>query len=371
MGFGVITPYKQQLKVLRDRFVHNLGSTKAMDIEFNTVDGFQGREVDILILSTVRASGQDSNNKGKRTNIYSGHIGFVADVRRMNVALTRAKFSLWIVGNASTLQQNSHWGALLENARDRDVVFPIKRPYVFQGDHPRVGHGLDKISGNPSSSRMMSIDQDSSKELDSAQRVLSSSSLGQSNQRNDDERVGKHEKHGGLGFGVETNHPITPPQYRMLEETTQGMQGTTPPQCNDGSDKSGASIANGDLQRIENDGQDKDKKNHSGLQRQGSRRQEGKGDDAINASPGMEQPSILIAANAHKERQKDHDNQKRNSKPVEREAPADKIQRSDSLKLKTKVSRPKTDRIVLSVNYKNSQIYISSFSARSRGFQHN
>lgn len=344
MGFGVITPYKQQLKVLRDRFVHNLGSTKAMDIEFNTVDGFQGREVDILILSTVRASGQDSNNKGKRNNISSGHIGFVADVRRMNVALTRAKFSLWIVGNASTLQQNSHWGALLENAKDRDVVFPIKRPYVFQGDHPRVGHGLDKISGNPSSSRMMSIDKDSSEELDNAQRVLSSSSLGQSNQRNDVERVGKHEKHGGLGFGVETNHSITPPQCRMLEEITQGMQGTTPPQCNDGSDKSGASIANGDLQRIENDEQDKGKKNHSGLQRQVSRtpgNTRRQGDDAINASPVMEQPSILIAANAHKESQKDHDNQKRNSKSVEREAPADKIQRSDSLKLKIKVSRPK------------------------------
>ena len=221
---------------------------------------------------------------------------------------------------------------------------------------------------------MMSIDQVSSEEPDNAQRLLSSSSLGQSNQRNDGERVGKYEKHDDLGFGVETNHSITPPQYRMLEEMTQGMQGTTPSQCNDGGNKSGASVANGDLQRIENDGQDKDKKNHSGLQRQGSRTRGNtrrQGDDAINASPVMEQPSILIVANAHKERQKDHDNQKRNSKPVEREAPADKIQRSDSLKLKIKVSRPKTDRIVLSVNFENSQIYISSFSARSRGSQRN
>lgn len=90
-------------------------------MEFNTVDGFQGREVDILILSTVRASADHK--------IHSGNIGFVADVRRMNVALTRAKFSLWILGNAKTLMTNKNWEALLKDAKKRNVVISSKKPY--------------------------------------------------------------------------------------------------------------------------------------------------------------------------------------------------------------------------------------------------
>ncbi len=129
-GFGVITPYKQQLGLLRERFIRSLGSAATSGIEFNTVDGFQGREVDILILSTVRApTGQDVrwNKEGTGKG-----IGFVADVRRMNVALTRARFSLWIVGNAATLEGSGPWAALLANARERQLVFSIKRPYALQ-----------------------------------------------------------------------------------------------------------------------------------------------------------------------------------------------------------------------------------------------
>jgi len=53
---ALVTPYRQQLNVLKDTFSRALGQAVCRDIEFSTVDGFQGREVDILILSTVRAS---------------------------------------------------------------------------------------------------------------------------------------------------------------------------------------------------------------------------------------------------------------------------------------------------------------------------
>lgn len=94
-------------------------------MEFNTVDGFQGREVDILILSTVRASELFS----VPPVIKSSNIGFVADVRRMNVALTRARLSLWIMGNAETLQTNENWAALVKNAKDRNLVKTVNMPY--------------------------------------------------------------------------------------------------------------------------------------------------------------------------------------------------------------------------------------------------
>ncbi|XP_026404868.1 uncharacterized protein LOC113299953 [Papaver somniferum] len=122
---GVISPYKSQVSLLHSRFSSAFGPASTADMEFNTVDGYQGREVDILILSTVRASDQSSAAPG----INTGGIGFVADVRRMNVALTRAKLALWVFGNAATLKNNRSWGALVKNAEKRNLIVSLNRPY--------------------------------------------------------------------------------------------------------------------------------------------------------------------------------------------------------------------------------------------------
>lgn len=79
---GIITPYKLQLKCLQREFEGVLNSEEGKDIYINTVDAFQGQERDVIIMSCVRAS-----NHG---------VGFVADIRRMNVALTRARRALWV-----------------------------------------------------------------------------------------------------------------------------------------------------------------------------------------------------------------------------------------------------------------------------------
>jgi superfamily I DNA and/or RNA helicase len=100
---GVISPYLAQTRVIRDlitshpemkrRLEINLGTPRAREverIEVKTVDGFEGREKQVIIFSTVR------NNE-------RGDIGFLADRRRLNVGLTRAKRALFLVGNARTL----------------------------------------------------------------------------------------------------------------------------------------------------------------------------------------------------------------------------------------------------------------------------
>jgi senataxin len=74
-------------------------------LDINTVDGYQGKEKEIIMLSTVRS------HEGRG-------VGFLADIRRMNVALTRAKYSMWIVGNSRSLIQNTHWRDLIDFAKE-------------------------------------------------------------------------------------------------------------------------------------------------------------------------------------------------------------------------------------------------------------
>jgi len=104
---GVITPYKSQLRELRSRFAQRYGDTVFATVEFNTTDAFQGRESEIIIFSCVRAS-------------VSKGIGFLSDIRRMNVGITRAKCSLWVLGNSQSLMQGEYWGRLVHDAKIRD-----------------------------------------------------------------------------------------------------------------------------------------------------------------------------------------------------------------------------------------------------------
>ncbi|RLN33906.1 uncharacterized protein C2845_PM03G01890 [Panicum miliaceum] len=133
------------LTYLKKRLTSFFGPEIVAAMEINTVDGFQGREVDILVLSTVRAS--NSSDYTHRTG-EARSIGFVADVRRMNVALTRARLSLWIVGNARTLRTNSHWDSLVQNAEERNLFISIKRPYGLMFEkiqpHSRDIHGTTR-----------------------------------------------------------------------------------------------------------------------------------------------------------------------------------------------------------------------------------
>ena len=104
---GVITPYKSQLKYLRDRFISEYGNDITKDVMFNTTDAFQGREAEVIIFSCVRAAP-------------SGGVGFLQDIRRMNVGLTRAKSSLWVLGNSQSLMRGQFWKKLVVDAQRRD-----------------------------------------------------------------------------------------------------------------------------------------------------------------------------------------------------------------------------------------------------------
>lgn len=114
---GIISPYKEQIRTLKDTFVRKYGNLILNEIDFNTVDGFQGQEKEIIIMSCVRAS-------------ETGSVGFLSDVRRMNVALTRARTTLWILGNKQSLRRDKIWSKLIADAEDRNCVTPAEPGFL-------------------------------------------------------------------------------------------------------------------------------------------------------------------------------------------------------------------------------------------------
>ncbi|NDV65602.1 helicase [Bacteroides sp. 224] len=106
IDFGLISPYKAQVQYLRNKLrSYNFFRPYRNAISINTVDGFQGQERDVIFISLVRAN-------------TDGQIGFLNDLRRMNVAITRARMKLVILGDASTLTKHSFYKMLFQSAQN-------------------------------------------------------------------------------------------------------------------------------------------------------------------------------------------------------------------------------------------------------------
>ena len=105
IDFGIISPYKAQVQYLRNKIKSDttLKPYRSL-ITVHTVDGFQGQERDVIFISLVRANEE-------------GQIGFLNDLRRMNVAITRARMKLVILGEAATLSHHAFYRKLLEFIR--------------------------------------------------------------------------------------------------------------------------------------------------------------------------------------------------------------------------------------------------------------
>jgi regulator of nonsense transcripts 1 len=113
---GIIAPYAAQVRRVRELWTERTrdaaferdessgdrkkNPTEAPELEVHSVDGFQGREKEIIVLCTTRAN-------------ESSNLGFVRDDRRMNVAMTRAKRGLIVLGNRATLASDPTWRAWL------------------------------------------------------------------------------------------------------------------------------------------------------------------------------------------------------------------------------------------------------------------
>jgi predicted DNA helicase len=91
---AVIAPYAAQVRWLRDHY-------RGAKVEIDTVDGFQGREKEAVLISMVRSNAE-------------AEIGFLGDQRRMNVAMTRARRKLIVIGDSTTLGNHAFFARMLE-----------------------------------------------------------------------------------------------------------------------------------------------------------------------------------------------------------------------------------------------------------------
>ncbi|CAH9069934.1 unnamed protein product [Cuscuta epithymum] len=110
---GCISPYKAQVFAIQQQ----LGRKYCTDVDsrfsvnVRSVDGFQGGEEDVIIISTVRSNG-------------GGSVGFLSNFQRTNVALTRARYCLWVLGNSSTMiNSGSVWRDLVVNSKARGCYY--------------------------------------------------------------------------------------------------------------------------------------------------------------------------------------------------------------------------------------------------------
>jgi ATP-dependent RNA/DNA helicase IGHMBP2 len=101
---AVISPYSEQVRLLKEQMSNTPAlQTYAAQISINTIDSFQGQERDIVLISLTRSN-------------FEGIIGFLSDIRRMNVAMTRARKKLVIIGDSATLSRLPFYADLISYA---------------------------------------------------------------------------------------------------------------------------------------------------------------------------------------------------------------------------------------------------------------
>ncbi|XP_058464088.1 putative helicase MOV-10 isoform X2 [Malaya genurostris] len=152
---GVISPYARQVSYLKECFQEHGWD----DIEVGSTEQYQGREKLIIIISTVRS------------NCYT--IGFLGNVKRLNVTITRARALMIIVCNPVTLARNKHWKQLVEYCRKNNAIAATEKS---QFKNMRKKYRADKKRKDPSENNNLNVNRNS-QTLDSFKLHLTSNLL--------------------------------------------------------------------------------------------------------------------------------------------------------------------------------------------------
>ena len=117
---GVVTPYRGQVELVQKLLS---SEEEFAGLEVNSVDGYQGREKEVILFSCVRAN-------------EDGRVGFLADWRRLNVGLTRSRRGLVIFGHLATLRNDPVWAAWLDHMAGAGALTVTDAPLESAASQP-------------------------------------------------------------------------------------------------------------------------------------------------------------------------------------------------------------------------------------------
>ncbi|XP_033008851.1 helicase MOV-10 [Lacerta agilis] len=141
---GVITPYRKQVEKIRKAIGLELkGVNDIKDLKVGCVEEFQGQERRVVLISAVRSSSNYFNIDAEFS------IGFIQNPKRFNVAITRAKALLIIVGNPATLSKDQYWGEFLKYCKDNNAY----RGYRYEADENEEDEALVEVISSLSLNR--------------------------------------------------------------------------------------------------------------------------------------------------------------------------------------------------------------------------
>eukprot|EP00555_Chaetoceros_dichaeta_P006839 CAMPEP_0198276122 /NCGR_PEP_ID=MMETSP1447-20131203/65141_1 /TAXON_ID=420782 /ORGANISM="Chaetoceros dichaeta, Strain CCMP1751" /LENGTH=1046 /DNA_ID=CAMNT_0043971043 /DNA_START=168 /DNA_END=3305 /DNA_ORIENTATION=- len=151
ISIGIIAFYNEQVALLKNLLsegpIKEWLASSRISIQISTVDKFQGSEKDIIILSCVKSNTTSRNSSSRQHQQNDHNIGFLRDYRRVNVALTRARHSLWVICNCNYLRTDSLWNDLIVDAESRQLVACPTLLYEYENRHKIRKPGHKNLQG--------------------------------------------------------------------------------------------------------------------------------------------------------------------------------------------------------------------------------
>ena len=132
---GVITPYVAQKMLIQEKLEEEFDAEEIMkNLQISSVDGFQGREKDFIILSNVRSNPD-------------GNIGFLGDYRRLNVSITRAKYGMIIIGDVNCLSSRSQiWADFIKYYDDKGLLVEPETKEKLDNYDKIIEYNINKLT---------------------------------------------------------------------------------------------------------------------------------------------------------------------------------------------------------------------------------
>ena len=132
-NIGIITPYVAQKMLIEKELKEEFEDEDIINLQISSVDGFQGREKDFIILSNVRSNPD-------------GNIGFLNDYRRLNASITRAKYGMIVIGDINCLSKNQIWSEFIKYYSDKGLLVEPEKKEKLDNYDKIIKYNINQLN---------------------------------------------------------------------------------------------------------------------------------------------------------------------------------------------------------------------------------